>query len=293
MTPRELLIREGRHPVVERSLRGHFVPNDSRINSRDEQILIITGANMAGKSTYMRSIALIVVMAQTGSFVPASYARIGVVDRIFTRVGAFDDLVSGQSTFMVEMLELANILNNITPRSLAILDEIGRGTSTLDGYCIARAVLEYLHGKGSRGPRTLFATHFHELVGVEEDLSRVRNYHFAVKDTGSEVIFLRKIIPGATDRSYGIHVAALAGVPEKVIHRAESLMKEQVAGNAAGGPGVKRYTQMLLMDSPLAEDRSDPLFEELKALDPDSLSPREALQKFFDLKEALRKRGER
>jgi DNA mismatch repair protein MutS len=289
----ELLIREGRHPVVERSLRGHFVPNDSRINSGDEQILIITGANMAGKSTYMRSIALIVVMAQTGSFVPASYARIGVVDRIFTRVGAFDDLVSGQSTFMVEMLELANILNNITPRSLAILDEIGRGTSTLDGYCIARAVLEFLHGKGSRGPRTLFATHFHELVGVEEDLSRVRNYHFAVKDTGSEVIFLRKIIPGATDRSYGIHVAALAGVPEKVIQRAESLMKEQVSGNAAGGPGVKRYTQMLLMDSPLTEDRSDPLFEELKALDPESLSPREALQKFFDLKEALRKRGER
>ncbi len=289
----ELLIREGRHPVVERSLRGHFVPNDSRLNSRDEQILIITGANMAGKSTYMRSIALIVVMAQTGSFVPASFARIGIVDRIFTRVGAFDDLVSGQSTFMVEMLELANILNNITPRSLAILDEIGRGTSTLDGYCIARAVLEFLHGKGSRGPRTLFATHFHELVGVEEVLSRVRNYHFAVKDTGSEVIFLRKIIPGATDRSYGIHVAALAGVPEKVIHRAESLMKEQISGNAAGGPGVKRYTQMLLMDSPLTEDRSDPLFEELKALDPDSLSPREALQKFFDLKEALRKRGER
>jgi DNA mismatch repair protein MutS len=290
---RELLIREGRHPVVERSLRGHFVPNDSRINSGDEQILIITGANMAGKSTYMRSIALIVVMAQTGSFVPASYARIGIVDRIFTRVGAFDDLVSGQSTFMVEMLELANILNNITPRSLAILDEIGRGTSTLDGYCIARAVLEYLHGKGSRGPRTLFATHFHELVGVEEDLSRVRNYHFAVKDTGSEVIFLRKIIPGATDRSYGIHVAALAGVPEKVIQRAESLMKEQVSGNTAGGPGVKRYTQMLLVDSPLPENRSDPLIEELKTIDPDSLSPREALQRFYDLREALRKRGER
>jgi DNA mismatch repair protein MutS len=289
----ELLIREGRHPVVERSLRGHFVPNDSRINSGDEQILIITGANMAGKSTYMRSIALIVVMAQTGSFVPASYARIGVVDRIFTRVGAFDDLVSGQSTFMVEMLELANILNNITPRSLAILDEIGRGTSTLDGYCIARAVLEYLHGKGSRGPRTLFATHFHELVGVEEDLSRVRNYHFAVKDTGSEVIFLRKIIPGATDRSYGIHVAALAGVPEKVIQRAESLMKEQVSGNTAGGPGVKRYTQMLLVDSPLPENRSDPLIEELKTIDPDSLSPREALQRFYDLREALKRRGER
>ena len=285
----EILIREGRHPVVERSLRGHFVPNDARIHSRDEQILIITGANMAGKSTYMRSIALIVVMAQAGSFVPASYARIGIVDRIFTRVGAFDDLASGQSTFMVEMLELANILNNITPRSLAILDEIGRGTSTLDGYCIARAVLEFLHGKGSGGPRTLFATHFHELVGVEEELSRVRNYHFAVKDTGSEVIFLRKIIPGATDRSYGIHVAALAGVPEKVINRAESLMKEQVSG-AGGRPGIKRYTQMLLVDSPLPGNTSDPLIEELKTIDPDSLSPREALQRFYDIREALRKR---
>ncbi|MBP1929596.1 DNA mismatch repair protein MutS [Methanolinea mesophila] len=289
----EILIREGRHPVVERSLRGHFVPNDARIDSRDEQILIITGANMAGKSTYMRSIALIVVMAQTGSFVPASYARIGMVDRIFTRVGAFDDLASGQSTFMVEMLELANILNNVTPRSLAVLDEIGRGTSTLDGYCIARAVLEFLHGKGSRGARTLFATHFHELVGVEEELSRVRNYHFAVRDTGSEVIFLRKIIPGATDRSYGIHVAALAGVPEKVTQRAEALMKEQVSGGGGGGPGVKRYTQMLLVDSPLPEPRTDPLIEELKIIDPDSLSPREALQRLYDLREALKKRGER
>jgi DNA mismatch repair protein MutS len=289
----EILIREGRHPVVERSLRGHFVPNDARINSRDEQILIITGANMAGKSTYMRSIALIVVMAQTGSFVPASYARIGIVDRIFTRVGAFDDLASGQSTFMVEMLELANILNNITPRSLAILDEIGRGTSTLDGYCIARAVLEFLHGKGSRGARTLFATHFHELVGVEEELSRVRNYHFAVKDTGSEVIFLRKIIPGATDRSYGIHVAALAGVPEKVIQRAEFLMKEQASGNAGGRPAVQRYTQMLLVDSPPPENRHDPIIEELTAIDPDSLSPREALQRLYDIRETLKKRGER
>ena len=166
------------------------------LSGTDSQILIITGANMAGKSTYMRAVALTAVMAQAGSFVPAAHARIGVVDRIFSRVGAFDDLASGQSTFMVEMIELANILNNVTGRSLVILDEIGRGTSTLDGYCIARAVLEFLHGKGAAGPKTLFATHFHEIASAEQDLKRVRTFHFAVKDTGTEVIFLRKLIPG-------------------------------------------------------------------------------------------------
>lgn len=275
-----LLIREGRHPVVEASVPGGFVPNDAEMSASGEQILIITGANMAGKSTYMRSVALTIVMAQMGSFVPASFARVGLVDRIFTRVGAFDDLASGQSTFMVEMLELATILNHATEQSLVILDEIGRGTSTLDGYCIARAVLEHLHGKRSKGPRTLFATHFHELVGVEEDLKRVRNCHFAVRETDKDVVFLRKLIPGATDRSYGIHVASLAGVPATVIGRADELMKKIMRGEESPGGGVKRYTQMILVDSPAPSSlssRPDPLREELAATDVNSLTPLEAL----------------
>jgi DNA mismatch repair protein MutS len=284
-----LLIREGRHPVVEASIPGGFVPNDAEMSASDEQILIITGANMAGKSTYMRSVALIIVMAQMGSFVPATYAKVGLVDRIFTRVGAFDDLASGQSTFMVEMLELATILHNATEQSLVILDEIGRGTSTLDGYCIARAVLENIHGKRAKGPRTLFATHFHELVGVEEDLKRVRNCHFAVRETEKDVVFLRKLIPGATDRSYGIHVASLAGVPAQVITRADDLMKKIIRGEEMPGGGVKRYTQMILVDAPvsapsLTASGPDPLREELEAIDVNALTPLEALNLLADLK---------
>ena len=259
------LIREGRHPVVEYRMTGSFVPNDVMINAEGEQVLIITGANMAGKSTYMRSVALITIMAQCGSFVPADYAEIGVVDRIFTRVGAFDDLASGQSTFMVEMIELANILNNVTKRSLVILDEIGRGTSTLDGFCIAKSVLEFLHGKGGSGPRTLFATHFHEIVGIESDLPRVRNYHFAVRDTGKEVVFLRKIIPGATDKSYGIHVAQIAGVPRKVTDRANAIMNEVEGKDTNPGGKVRRYTQMLIVDAP-AVPRDPALVERRKAV---------------------------
>lgn len=281
VTEPTLLIREGRHPVVEASIPGGFVPNDAEMSASGEQILIITGANMAGKSTYMRSVALTIVMAQMGSFVPATFARVGIVDRIFTRVGAFDDLASGQSTFMVEMLELATILNQATEQSLVILDEIGRGTSTLDGYCIARAALEHLHGKRSRGPRTLFATHFHEIVGVEEELKRVRNCHFAVRETDKDVVFLRKLIPGATDRSYGIHVASLAGLPVSVVGRAEELMKKIMRGEESPGGGVKRYTQMILVDAPVSGDqisvRPDPLREELASLDVDSLTPLQAL----------------
>ncbi|HUU75156.1 MAG TPA: DNA mismatch repair protein MutS [Methanoregulaceae archaeon] len=277
----EILIREGRHPVVEQRMSGSFVPNDARTSSKSDQILIITGANMAGKSTYMRGVALIAVMAQAGSFVPATHARIGVIDRVFTRVGAFDDLASGQSTFMVEMLEMANILNNVTPRSLVILDEIGRGTSTLDGFCIARAVLDFLHGKGTTGPRTLFATHFHELVSAEAELKRVKNYHFAVKDTGKEVIFLRKLIPGATDRSYGIHVASLAGVPRKVITRANELLAEMMRSDQGTGVTIKRFTQMLLVDP--GEGSSHPLVEEIKSINPDSLTPLEALTFLYEL----------
>ncbi|MCE5298469.1 MAG: DNA mismatch repair protein MutS [Methanoregulaceae archaeon] len=278
----DILIREGRHPVVEQGMKGGFVPNDTVLSGNDSQILIITGANMAGKSTYMRAVALTAVMAQAGSFVPAAHARIGVVDRIFTRVGAFDDLASGQSTFMVEMIELANILNNMTARSLVILDEIGRGTSTLDGYCIARAVLEFLHGKAAFGPKTLFATHFHEIASAEQDLKRVRTYHFAVKDTGTDVVFLRKLIPGATDRSYGIHVASLAGLPGKVTARANGVMEEIIRGERTGGSRLQRYTQMLLVDVPPLMEH--PVVSDLKKLDPDSLSPREALGKLYELK---------
>ncbi len=275
-------IRDGRHPVVDARMGGGYVPNDTHLDGDGDQILIITGANMAGKSTYMRGVAQIVILAQMGSFVPAEYARIGLVDRIFTRVGAFDDLASGQSTFMVEMLELANILNNLTPRSLVILDEIGRGTSTLDGCSIARAVLEFLHGRAS-GPRTLFATHFHELVGIETEYPRVKNCHFAVKDTGAEVVFLRKLIPGATDKSYGIHVAQLAGIPRKVIDRARAILKESMERET--GPKVRRYTQMLLIDPPAGGVRESALVRALQELDPDSMTPREALLALYDLKE--------
>lgn len=280
----------GRHPVVEARSSEPFVPNDTVVDAAGEQILIITGANMAGKSTYMRAVALITIMAQCGMFVPADHAAIGTVDRVFTRVGAFDDLASGQSTFMVEMLELANILAHATSRSLVILDEIGRGTSTLDGYAIARAVLEFLHGRGKSGPRTLFATHFHELVEAEADLVRVRNYHMAVKDTGRSVIFTRTIIPGATDRSYGVHVAELAGVPAPVIGRATVLLEELVRREAArepgDGPRRVRYTQMLLPvgDDP-ARPPEPPVLATLRALEPDRMSPIEALQALYRLRE--------
>jgi DNA mismatch repair protein MutS len=284
-----LLIREGRHPVVEQGMKGRFVPNDTDMDGGKEQILVITGANMSGKSTYMRATALIVLMAQAGSYVPAAHARVGIVDRIFTRVGAFDDLARGQSTFLVEMLELAHILHHATERSLVVLDEIGRGTSTLDGYSLARAVLEFLHKKGSRGPRTLFATHFHQIVDVESTLPRVRNFHFTVRDTKDGVVFVRKIIPGATDRSYGIHVARLAGIPQKVLGRAEEILKELAEEEAGRGGGVARYTQMLLIDEPAARVRESPLLERLREMDLDTLTPLGALNALHELQEALKK----
>ena len=272
-----IVIRDGRHPVVERHLPVPFVPNDTELDSAGDQIMIITGANMAGKSTYMRAVALCCIMAQMGSFVPARHATVGIVDRVFTRVGAFDDLASGQSTFMVEMLELANILNNATARSLVILDEIGRGTSTLDGCSIARAVVEFLHGKAVAGPRTLFATHFHDLVDLEGTLKRVKNFHFAVKDTGTDVVFLRKIIPGATDRSYGVHVAHLAGIPKKVTDRAMELLKEASTRELPAGVRAPRYTQMLLVDPGEGVVEENPAVGELKRLNPDEMTPIEAL----------------
>lgn len=284
-----IVIRDGRHPVVEMGVSGGFVPNDTALDSTGNQILIITGANMAGKSTYMRATALTCIMAQAGSFIPARHAKIGILDRIFTRVGAFDDLASGQSTFFVEMLELANILNNITPRSLVILDEIGRGTSTADGCSIARAVLEFLHGKSAAGPKTLFATHFHELITMEERLKRVRNYHFAVRETQSDVVFLRKLIPGATDKSYGIHVARLAGIPRKVTDRAEVLLGESMDRPAVAGARPQRYTQILLVDDPAPAPScvSHPVLDELGSLQPEEMTPLQAITKLAELKQKL------
>jgi DNA mismatch repair protein MutS len=232
-------------------------------------------------------------MAQAGSFVPARHASIGIIDRIFTRVGAFDDLASGQSTFFVEMLELANILNNITQKSLVILDEIGRGTSTADGCSIARAVLEYLHGKGAAGPKTLFATHFHELITADETLKRVKNYHFAVKETSDEVIFLRKLIPGATDKSYGIHVARLAGIPKKVTERADALLSEDIHRGIPGSTKPQRYTQILLVDDHGPGTPADhPTLRALARLNPDEMTPLEALAKIAELKLALERGDE-
>ncbi len=284
-----IIIRDGRHPVVEQGVFGAFVPNDTDLSGSGTQVMIITGANMAGKSTYMRAVALICIMAQAGSFVPARSASIGILDRIFTRVGAFDDLASGQSTFFVEMLELANILNNVTSRSLVILDEIGRGTSTVDGCSIAKAVLEYLHGRSGAGPKTLFATHFHELVEVETVLKRVKNYHFAVKETKNEVIFLRKLIPGATDKSYGIHVARLAGIPKKVTERADTILAEIMNRDVPTGTRPQRYTQILLFDNDSTTNPpvQHPVLDELAGINPDEMTPLQALAKISELHHML------
>ncbi|MDD1669401.1 MAG: DNA mismatch repair protein MutS [Methanomicrobiales archaeon] len=287
-----LAIREGRHPVVEGSLAGRFVPNDTQMDGNGDQVLIITGANMAGKSTYMRGVALIAILAQMGSFVPAAHATVGIIDRVFTRVGAFDDLASGQSTFMVEMLELANILNSMTERSLVVLDEIGKGTGTLDGYSIARAVLEFLHGRAPPGPRTLFATHFHEIVGVEAELRRVKNYHFTVKETGKDVIFLRRLVPGATDRSYGIHVARRAGIPRRVTDRAAEILTLVQKGEDKGTGRPRRYTQVLFVDAPEPERRDEAVLRELMALSPDALTPIQALEILYALQKRVREGGE-
>ena len=225
-------IREGRHPVVEQMMRDDlFIANDTYLDNNKKRVSIITGPNMAGKSTYMRQTALIVLMAQLGSFVPAASANIGICDRIFTRVGASDDLASGQSTFMVEMNEVANILRNATKNSLLILDEIGRGTSTFDGMSIAWAVVEYISNSKVLGAKTLFATHYHELTELEGSLSGVNNYCIAVKEQGDSIVFLRKIVRGGADKSYGIQVAKLAGVPEPVIARAKVLVEELSAAD--------------------------------------------------------------
>ncbi|MCS7010787.1 MAG: DNA mismatch repair protein MutS, partial [Anaerolineales bacterium] len=272
-------IRDGRHPVVEQTLQGErFVPNDI-VFEPGEVVRIITGPNMSGKSTYLRQAALIVLMAQIGSFVPAASARVGVVDRIFTRIGAQDEIHAGQSTFMVEMVEAANILHHATPRSLLILDEIGRGTSTYDGVSIAWAVVEYIHNHPRLRAKTLFATHYHELTQLAELLPGVRNYNVAVTEADGKVVFLHKIVPGGADRSYGIHVAQLAGLPRPVIQRANEILQEL---EKSSGRAV-RINPMAARQLALFPE-TNPLLEELRHLDINTLSPIEALNKLFEWK---------
>jgi DNA mismatch repair protein MutS len=279
-------IKAGRHPVVERSLpESDFVPNDTFLSNEDTQLIILTGPNMAGKSTYLKQVALIVLMAQTGSFVPADSAVIGVVDRIFTRIGAREDLTAGQSTFMAEMVETANILNNATPRSLLILDEIGRGTSTYDGLSIARAVAEFIHNHPGLGAKTLFATHYHEMVELAGLLPRVKNFNVAVTEEHGEVVFLRKIVPGGVDKSYGIHVAQLAGLPKSVVHRAHEVLEDLEKNSSLNGdkPAGKKSRKKEPAQQISFFGQKLPLLEEIEKLDIDTLSPLEALNKLYEL----------
>jgi DNA mismatch repair protein MutS len=281
----------GRHPVVEASQREvAFVPNDTQLATSDAQILLLTGPNMAGKSTYLRQVALITLLAQIGSFVPAEAARIGLVDRIFTRIGAQDDLATGQSTFMVEMVETANILHHATARSLVILDEIGRGTSTYDGLAIARAIVEYLHNNKRCGAKTLFATHYHELVEVTRLLPRVRAYNVAVAEEEGHVVFLRKIVPGGADKSYGIHVAQLAGIPRQVVRRAEEVLEDlEKKGDARSRRKAMRDAIMpQALQLTLFAAEPDPLIEELKTLAIDELTPLEAISRLYELQRRAR-----
>jgi DNA mismatch repair protein MutS len=290
-------IKEGRHPVIERSLpSGKFVPNDVHLDQKNQQLLIITGPNMAGKSTVLRQTALIVLMAQMGSFVPAVEAQIGIVDKIFTRVGAMDDLRRGQSTFMVEMSETANILNNATPKSLVILDEIGRGTSTYDGLSIAWAVAEDLVQKNDQGVKTMFATHYHELTDLASTQDRVQNYSIAVREWNNTIIFLHKLVEGGANRSYGIQVASLAGVPDHVVARAGEILKniEQGEFDQSGQPAIaktKNSKKGKLRSHPdqlsLFAPPADPIRDLLLALDVDDLTPRKALEAVYTLKSLL------
>ncbi len=301
----EIIIRDGRHPVVEQIfVQEGFVPNDTLLNCAEEQLHIITGPNMSGKSTYLRQTALIVLMSQIGCFVPASAAKIGLVDRIFTRVGASDNLVMGQSTFLVEMNETANILNNATQKSLVILDEVGRGTSTFDGLSIAWAVSEYLLDEKKMGAKTLFATHYHELVELASKYKRAKNYNVAVHEDGEKVTFLRKVVPGGADQSYGIHVARLAGLPQVVISRAQQILEvlEQhnisVEADAETSPSTKgnptmprpkrRVTRKTIQSDSLQmalfTPKTHPLVEEIRKLELSQMTPLDAVNILYDLK---------
>ena len=283
-------IKEGRHPVIEKMLpAGSFVANDTYMDKESNRLSIITGPNMAGKSTYMRQVALITLMAQIGSFVPATSAHIGVADKIFTRVGASDDLSMGQSTFMVEMMEVANILKEATSNSLVVLDEIGRGTSTYDGLSIAWAVAEYIEDKEKCGAKTLFATHYHELTGLENTLEGVKNYSIAVKEKGEDIIFLRKIVEGGTDESYGVHVARLAGVPKVVTQRANEILKQIERKNVLTNKTVEKENkkqvsgQLDMFNFKLAE-----IAHELDKVNINELTPIDALNTLVKIKEEMK-----
>lgn len=298
-------IKGGRHPVVEKmTADGMFIENDTYLDNQKQRISIITGPNMAGKSTYMRQSALIVLMAQIGCFVPAASANIGIVDRIFTRVGASDDLASGQSTFMVEMTEVANILRNATKDSLLILDEIGRGTSTFDGLSIAWAVVEYISNPKILGAKTLFATHYHELTELEGKLSNVNNYCIAVKEQGDDIIFLRKIIRGGADKSYGIQVAKLAGVPDPVISRAKELVEElsnadityrvkeiETAGdkieNAGNQTEPTGEQQLSLFDS-TCDPQIENIIDDIKNIDLTRMTMIDTMNFLYDIQQKLK-----
>lgn len=287
----KIILKDSRHPVVEALLSGApFVPNDVTLDNDSNRVAIITGPNMAGKSTYMRQVALIVLMAQMGSFVPASYAEIGVVDSIFTRVGASDDLASGQSTFMVEMNEVANIVKKATKNSLLILDEIGRGTSTYDGMSIARAVLEFVADKKKLGAKALFATHYHELTVMENLLDGVKNYNIAVKKRGDDITFLRRIIPGGADDSYGIEVAKLAGLPDWIIKRAKEILKELTSGKTDDKEtfaNISPHSSEDDMQLNLLDTASNAVTDKLKSVDVNTLTPIEAMNLLYELKNMI------
>ena len=282
-------IKGGRHPVIEKIIgAGAFVENDTYLDEGDNRLSIITGPNMAGKSTYMRQVALITLMAQVGSFVPAQEAKIGVVDKIFTRVGASDDLSMGQSTFMVEMMEVATILKEATKNSLVILDEIGRGTSTYDGLSIAWAVAEYIADKEKCGAKTLFATHYHELIGLEEKIEGVKNYSIAVKEKGEDIIFLRKIVRGGTDESYGIHVARLAGVPKVVTEKANKILKSLERKNIlTGQKEEKKDKKQVEGQFDLYNLRLAEIAQELDKVNLNELTPIDALNTLVKIKEKM------
>jgi DNA mismatch repair protein MutS len=298
-------IRSSRHPVLDKAMRGAFVPNDVLLDRDRNRLIILTGPNMAGKSTFMRQIALTAIMAQTGSFVPAAYASLTLVDQVFTRVGAYDDLSAGQSTFMVEMTEIAHILTSATRKSLVLLDEVGRGTSTFDGLSLAWAISEYLHE--SIKCKSVFATHYHQLTDLESILSGVRNYSIAVKEDKGAITFLRTVVPGATDKSYGVHVARLAGVPRTVTKRADQILreieKEALMQPGSGGRSQRRssrYTQLIFFDgnesgntaAEAESEKKDPILEEIESLDLDMMTPREALDRLAQYQRMQREREE-
>ena len=279
----KIIINGGRHPVVEQLTAEPFVANDTILDMDENRCAIITGPNMAGKSTYMRQVALICLLAQIGSFVPADSANIGIVDAIFTRVGASDDLSSGQSTFMVEMSEVADIIKNATRKSLLVLDEIGRGTSTYDGMSIARAVLEYAAERKKLGAKTLFATHYHELTAMEGQIEGVKNYNIAVKKRGDDITFLRRIVRGGADDSYGIEVAALAGVPDELVERAKECLRELNASACRpAAPVVEEPAQLTF-----GQSSEEEVLDALRAAQLDVISPIEAMNLLYELKRKL------